>query len=221
MKVTSTGNRCSVRGGFLVALLQLCFLTSMLQIPASARLPDFYQSSVEYRSIFDDSRLLESLNGHLMTSVTQDGHTILIEAENGCVIRGSMRDLPRHIPPRPPSPSGICFTATPSSTPTVIPTGARSFEVSELKVDSGCEDEVISPRNGGPTSATRLQDFKNLLNKLDDTHYALFRSGNIEQIELVGTNTFRISSYKSLGRHADIPFTPTVYAPHDDPHDML
>ena len=143
-----------------------------------------------------------------MTFVTQDGDTILIEAENGCVIRGSMRDLPRYIPP-------------PGTFPSAIPTGARGYEISELKVHSGCEDEVISPTTGGPTSATRLQDFKNILNNFDDTHYALFKGTGIYQIELAGTNTFRISTFKSIGLHADIPFTPTVYTPLEDYDDML
>ena len=209
--MNSTGKRCSVRGGFFVALLQLSFLTSMLNIHASASMAPFHQSTAEYRRIFDDSRLLESLNGHLMTSVRQNGNTILIETESGCVIRGSFRDIPRPVTQKP---------LTSGSSPHAQPTGARLFAISELKADSGCENEVISPTNGGPTTATRLQDFKNVLTKFNDAHYALFRAGSIDNIELVGTNTFRISS-DFHHQAADISFTPTVYTPPEDHRDTL
>jgi hypothetical protein len=199
MKGNSIGRRISFRGGVFVALLQLSFLTSVLNIHAAASLAGFHQSSVEYKRIFDDSRLLESLNGHLMTSVINDGHKFHIEAENGRVIRGSMRTIP---PPKDM-------------------TGARRFEISELKVVRGHADKVINPRDGGPTSATRLQDFKNLLTKLDDTHDDLFRTSSIVKIELLGTNTFRISSSKAFDVYADIPFTPTVYTPPDDDRSSL
>ena len=181
-----------------MALLQLCFLISMLNIHASAAIAGFPQSLVEFRAIFDDSRLLESLNGRLMTSVRNNGYEILIKAEDGYEIRGSIRDLPR--------PKGLA--------------GPRLFKISKLKVDrSGQAAKVISPRIGGPTSATRLQDFKNILKNI--SKLADFRTRRIEQIELVGTNTFRISSSKDFGYHVDIPFTPTVYTPPEDHHDML
>lgn len=189
-----------------MALLQLSFLTTMLNIYTSAAMAGFHQSTAEYRRIFGDSRLLESLNGHLMTSVRHDGYATLIEAENSCVIRGSMRDLPR---PGPTRPGGAILT------------GGRLYEISELKVESGCEGGAISPRNGGPTSATRLQDFENLLTKFDQTHYALFRASDIVKIELLGTDTFRISSRESFNVYADISFAPTVYTPPDDHHSML
>ena len=195
MKVNSTGKRCSVRGVVFVALLQLSFLTSMLNMHASAAQAPFHQSVAEFEAIFDDSRLLESLKGQLMTSIKHDGYKILVEAENGCVVRGSIRDIPR----------------------TDGSIGLRLFKISKLEVDSRYAGHVISPRSGGPTSATRLQDFKNLLNKLEDAHYALFMGSNIYKIELIGTNTFRITSNKVIGQHADIPFTPTVYTPPKDP----
>ena len=182
-----------------MALLQLSFLTSVLNIHAAAALAPFHQSTVEYRSIFDDSRLLECLNGHLMTSVENDGHKFLIEAENGRVIRGSIRNIP--MPKR-------TF-------------GGRRFEISEVKVVSGHADNVINPGDGGPTSATRLQDFKNLLTKFDDSHDDLFRASDIVKIELLGTKTFRITSNKAFDVHADIPFTPTVYTPPDDDRSSL
>ena len=61
------GKRCSVRAGFFVVLLQLSFLTTMLNIHALAALLD--QPIIEFEAILNDPRLLESLNGHLMTSV--------------------------------------------------------------------------------------------------------------------------------------------------------
>jgi hypothetical protein len=170
-----------------------------LNIHAAASLAGFHQSIVEYERIFNDSRLLESLNGHLMTSVRNNGHKFLIEAENGRVIHGSMRTIPL--------PKGMV--------------GRRRFEISELKVVSGHADKVINPRDGGPTSATRLQDFKNLLTKFDDSHCNLFRTSDIIKIELIGTNTFRITSNKAFDVHADIPFTPTVYTPPDDNRSSL
>ena len=168
-----------------MASFQFSLLTSVLNINALAAMAGFYQSRVEFEAIFNDSRLRESLNGHLMTSVWQDGHKILVEAENGHVLRGSIRNLPL--------PEGMM--------------GARKFQISELKVESGYADNVISPKNGGPTSATRLQDFKNILNKLDDTHAAQFKMMNIQQIEVVGTGKFRVSS---IDYSVDISFTPTV-----------
>ena len=182
-----------------MALLQLSFLTSMLNIHASAALPGLSQSLVEFKAIFNDSRLLEILEGHLMTSVRNDGYKILVKAENGRVIRGSIRDLPH--------PLGFC--------------GPRTFEISKLKVyRNGNAAEVISPRSGGTTSATRLQDFKNMLGNLGNTHLTPFRTRSIERVELVGTNTFRISSSEDFGYHVDIPFTPTVYTPPEDHHSM-
>jgi hypothetical protein len=199
MKGNSIGRRFSFRGGVFVALLQLSFLTSVLNINAAAAMAGFHQSSAEYQRIFDDSRLLECLNGHLMTSVRNDGHKFLIEAENGRVIRGSMRTIPL--------PKGVF--------------GGRRFEISELKVVSGHADNVINPRDGGPTSATRLQDFKNLLTKFTSTHYNLFRASDIVKIELLGTDTFRIASNEAFDVYADIPFTPTMYTPPDDDRSSL
>jgi hypothetical protein len=181
----STIKRRPVHRGVFVALLQFSFLTSVLNIHALAAMAGFYQSRVEFEAIFNDFRLPESLNGHLMTSVSQDGHKILIKAENGCVIRGSIRNLPL--------PEGMM--------------GARKFQISELKVEGGYTDNVISPRDGGPTSANRLQDFKNILTKLDGTYAAKFRMMNIDQIEMIGTDKFRISSRV---HSVDIPFTPTI-----------
>lgn len=185
MKLNPITKRCPVRGGVSVALFQLCLLSSMLNIHTLAAMAGFYQSRVEFEAIFNDSRLRESLKGHLMTSVRHDGHKILIKAENGCVIRGLIRNLPL--------PEGMM--------------GARKFQVSELKVESGYADNVIISTNGGPTSETRLQDFKNLLTKLDDTYAAEFRMMNIDQIEMLGTDKFRISS---IDHFVDIQLTPTV-----------
>ena len=230
-----------------MALLQLSFLTSVLNIHAAAALAPFHQSTVEYRSIFDDSRLLECLNGHLMTSVRNDGHKFLIEAENGRVIRGSIRTIPMTegmmgrrfeisevevvsghadnvISPRDGGPTSATRLQDFKNLLTKFDDGidgARSFEISELKVVSGHADNVINPRDGGPTSATRLQDFKNLLTKFDDTHDNLFRTSNIVKIELLGTKTFRITSNKAFDVHADIPFTPTVYTPPNDDRSSL
>ena len=99
--------------------------------------------------------------------------------------------------------------------------GGDNCVISELKVVSGHADEVINPRDGGPTSATRLQDFKNVLKKLHSTHDKIFRAREMVKIELLGTNTFRIASIEGLDVYADIPFTPTVYTPPDDDHSSL
>ena len=90
MKGNSIGRRFSLRGGVFVALLQLSFLSTVLNIHAAASLSGFYKSFVESDLIFGDSRSLKCLNGHLMTSVRNNGRKFLIEAENGRVIRGSM-----------------------------------------------------------------------------------------------------------------------------------
>ena len=136
-----------------------------------------------------------------MTSVRNNGRKFLIEAENGRVMRGSMRMIPLA--------KGMI--------------GRESCEASELKVVSGHADKVINPRDGGPTSATRLQDFKYVLNKLDSSHDKIFRAREILKIELLRTNTFRIgiTSIEGLDVYADIPFTPTVYTPPDDDHSSL
>ena len=192
-----------VLAGVTVALLQLSILTSVLNIHASAALAGFWQSKAEYERIFNDPRLLDGLNGHLMTSVRQDGYTIIIEAENDCVIRGSIRDGPEVLK------KGY--------------TGGRIFHVADLKVDRGCEDEVPSPSNCESTSISRLQDFRNLLKKLGETHYGILRTMRIDQIEILGTNTFRISSSNSYAGflHADIPFTPSGCVTTEDHHSML
>lgn len=192
------GKRRSVRGGFFVVLLRLSFLTLTLNIHALASICGFSQCQLEFQAIFNDPRLLKSLNGHLMTSVTNDGYKFVIKTENGGVISGSMRDIPL--------PKGMF--------------GSRSFQISKLGMESGLADKAINPRNGEPTSATRLQDFKNLLENLDDTHDAKFRANSITKIVVLGTkmNIFRISnSCISM----DIHFTPTVYTPPEDQHSGL
>lgn len=95
MKGTSpAGKGRSVRSGIFVVSLRLSFLTSMLNIHAMAAICGYYQCIREFQAIFNDPRLLKSLNGHLMTSVTNDGYKIVIKTENGGVISGSMHDIP-------------------------------------------------------------------------------------------------------------------------------
>ena len=179
------GKGCSVRSVFFVVLLQLSFLTSMLNIHALAALLD--QPIIDFKAILNDPRLLESLNGHLMTSVRHDGQEIVIKAENGGLIRGSIRTIP--------FPGGM--------------EGPRRFRISKLRMVRGLADKAINPRNGEPTNATRLQDFKNLLKKYSG------RLQYIEKIEVIGTNIFRISNSDDS---MDFHFTPTVYTPPEDKH---
>ena len=192
MKMNWIGENWSGRGGIVVALLQLSLFASILNTHAWAAYSGFSQSSREYDSIFNDPRLLEGLNGNLMTSIQQDGHKILIEAENGCVIRGSIKDGPE---------------LNEGSS------GLRTYFVADLKVDKGCEDEVASLKYYEPTSATRLQDFRDLFKKLNKSHYELFRTSNILKIEIVGTHVFRISSSKFFDVYADIAFLPSGCGP--------
>ena len=111
-----------------------------MTIHVFASLHPYSQSVIEFEAIFNDTRLLESLNGHLMTSVSNDGRKIVIKAGNGGVIRGSIRT--------------ISFRGG---------RGARRFRISKLRMVRGLADKAINPRNGEPTSATRLHDFKNLM----------------------------------------------------------
>ena len=159
----------------------------MLTIHVLAALHPYSQSLIEFEAIFNDPRLLESLNGHLMTSVSNNGQEIVIKAENGGVIRGSMRTIPFRW--------GMV--------------GPRRFRISKLRMVRGLADKAINPRNGEPTNATRLQDFKNLLKKYSG------RLQYIEKIEVIGTNIFRISNSDDS---MDFHFTPTVYTPPEDKH---
>ena len=197
MKVNWTGKRWSVHWGVFVVLLQLCFLTSMLNIHAFGASSGVPQSIAEHKTIYDDPRLLEALNGNLMTSVRQNGYAILIEAENGCEIRGSIRDGPAFQPGW---------------------TGLRKFFIADLKVERGCDDEVTSPKNCETTSASRLQDFRNMFKSINKTHGDLFRTSRIDHIEMIRKDTFRISS-DIFGYQADIPYTPSGCVPIENDHD--
>lgn len=87
-------------------------------------------------------------------------------------------------------------------------------------MESGLADKAINPRNAESTSATRLRDFKNLWENLDDTHYAKFRASSIEKIEVLGKkmNIFRIS-IRDISMN--IHLTPAVYMPPEDQHSGL
>ena len=188
------GKRCSLRSGFFVVLFQLSFLTSMLTIHVFASLHPYSQSVIEFEAIFNDTRLLESLNGHLMTSVSNDGRKIVIKAGNGGVIRGSIRTIP--------------FRGR--------MVGARRFRISKLRMVRGLADKAINPRNGEPTSATRLQDFKNLMKELGGAADFEKKSNKLKyigKIEVLGTNILRISNSMDSDHSMDIHFTPTVYTP--------
>ncbi len=185
MKVNLIVKKCLVRGGVFLGLLQLGFLAhSMMNIFAFAALAPVYESQREYEAILTDPRLRESLNGHLLTSVSQNGETILIVAENDCVIRGLIRTIPR-------SRGWV---------------GPRNFEIAVLRVDTGCENEVAVPTFSEHPSETRLRDFRNLVGRLG-SFSADLKMAWVQKIEIFGADQFRIST--NAEHWLDIPLSPS------------